>query len=43
MKITKTYSIGDIVYIEPYEIFSNPMPIGWDTDIAGYGEKYIPG
>ena len=43
MKIVKLYDVGDLVEIEPYSIFSNPIPIGWNTNPYGYGEAYVPG
>ena len=43
MKITYTYSVGDIVDIKPYNIFNDPTPIEWNTDVVGLGNEYQPG
>lgn len=40
MKIVKLYDVGDVVVVEPYSIFSNPTPIGWNTLPNGYGTSY---
>ena len=40
MKITYTYSVGDIVDIKPYNIFNDPTPIEWNTDVVGLGNEY---